>query len=297
MFYCNRVVVEAPCKVNLSLDVTGVDSEGYHMLKSVMHAADLRDVLVVGRREGDEVRVTCSNPDAPENDMNIAWLAAKTFFKATGRAFQGLSVHIDKAIPIEAGLAGGSADAAAVLTALNRLFETGLSVSDLQKIGRKVGADVPFCLAGGCALAEGRGEMLTPLPPLTGCRLAVAKPPKGVSTRLAFQYYDEYGASCKRPDTGEMVDAIKQKDIKRVGGSMKNVFNALSNVEETALLSGIMLCSGALGSVLSGTGSAVIGLFDDDKAAKNCLRLLREQVSECWLASPVSAGAEIIHIS
>jgi 4-diphosphocytidyl-2-C-methyl-D-erythritol kinase len=297
MFYCSRVVVQAPCKINLSLDITGTDSAGYHTLETVMHAAGLCDVLVIGKRADTETRVTCSHPQAPQDEMNVAYLAAKAFFEATGAPRQGLSIHIDKAIPIEAGLAGGSADAAAVLLGLDRLFETNLSLTVLQKIGRKVGADVPFCLKGGCALAKGRGDILTELPPLEDCQIAIAKPPKGISTRLAFKLYDERGADSQRPDTAGIVEAIKGGDPAEIGSRMFSVFGALGHAEETELLSGIMLCAGALGSVLSGSGSAVVGLFGEEKAARACLNLLKEQTRESWLTVPVGHGAEILHVS
>lgn len=295
MYYCNRVVVEAPGKVNLSLDITGNTSDGYHTLETVMQSIDLCDVLVIGKRCDDELRVTCSNPAAPENDMNIAYLAAKEFFKSTGEPEQGLSIHIDKAIPVEAGLAGGSADAAAVIRGLDRLFETSLPPEQLQEIGFKVGSDVPFCLMGGCALAKGRGEVLTALPSIPDCRITIAKPPRGMSTRYAFKLYDSYSGELGRPDTQRMVSSVTEGDLAGIGRNMFSVFGSIGKVDETEMLGGVMLCAGALGSVLSGSGSAVIGLFDSEKEAKNCLHLLKEQVRDCWLARPVGYGSRIVH--
>lgn len=297
MYYCKRVVVEAPCKVNLSLDIKGNTADGYHLLETVMLAVNLCDVLVIGKRDDDELRVTCSNPLAPENDMNIAYRAAIEFFAATGIARQGLSVHIDKSIPVEAGLAGGSADAAAVIRGLDRLFETSLSEEQLREIGLRVGMDVPFCIMGGCAFAEGRGETLTPLPPLPDCSITIAKPPKGMSTRYAFKLYDSFGGKFTRPDTQEMLAGIRIGDLDIIGRNMFSVFNGLCMADETEMLSGIMLCAGALGSVLSGSGSAVIGLFDNERKAGRCLHLLKEQVRDSWLAKPAGFGARLIHAS
>lgn len=295
MHYCNRVVVEAPGKVNLSLDITGSTPDGYHTLETVMQSIDLCDVLVIGKRRDDELRVTCSNPAAPENDKNIAHLAAREFFAATGSPRQGLSIHIDKVIPVEAGLAGGSADAAAVICGLDRLFETSLSPEQMREIAFKVGMDVPFCLMGGCALAKGKGEILTALPPLPDCRITIAKPPRGMSTRYAFKLYDSYKGELGSPDIQQMLASIINGDLAGVGRNMFSVFGSIGTVEETETLSGIMLCNGALGSVLSGSGSAVIGLFDDEKKAKSCLHLLKEQVRECWLTRPADFGARVIH--
>ena len=296
MFYCKRVVVEACGKVNLSLDITGSLHDGYHTLETVMQSIDLRDVLVIGKRDGDdELRVTCSNPKAPEDDANIAFKAAKEFFTATGIQEQGLSIHIDKSIPVEAGLAGGSADAAAVLRGLDRLFETALSPNQLKEIGLLVGADVPFCLTGGCALAEGKGEILTQLKELPPCYITIAKPPKGMNTRYAFKLYDHFSGETDRPDTKKMLDGISRGDLATIGGQMFSAFSGIGQKDETEMLSGIMLSAGASGSVLSGSGSAVIGLFENEKKARDCLRLLREQVRECWLCRPTGYGARLIH--
>lgn len=297
MYYCNRVVVEAPGKVNLSLDVTGNSPDGYHLLETVMQSISLCDVLIIGKRGDNELRVTCSNPAAPENDMNIAHAAAMEFFAAAGICEQGLSIHIDKTIPVEAGLAGGSADAAAVLCGLNRLFETAIPLEQLCEIGLKIGADVPFCIMGGCALARGKGEVLTSLPPLPECYITIAKPPGGMNTRYAFKLYDNFNGEPQRPDTGKMLASIEAGDLPGIGRNMFSVFGQIGQVDETEMLSGIMLCGGALGSVLSGSGSAVIGLFDNEKKAKNCLHLLWEQVRDCWAARPLESGARLIHAS
>lgn len=295
MYYCDRVVAQAAAKVNLSLDITGETPDGYHLLETVMAGVSLCDVLIINKRTTSDITVTCSNPAAPEDDMNIAYKAAEAFFKATGVERQGLSIHIDKSIPIQAGLAGGSADAAATLAGLDRLFETSLSPEQLREIALEVGMDVPFCLMGGIALAQGRGEILTPLRPLPPCYIAIAKPPQGMSTRYAFKLYDDFSGELGRPDTQKMLDSIAAGDLAGIGRNMHSVFSQLGHIDETEMLSGIMLCAGALGSVLSGSGSAVIGLFDNEKDAKACLRLLKEQVDECWLANPLDNGARVIH--
>lgn len=296
MFYCNRVVARAPGKINLSLDITGTAPDGYHYLNTVMQAIDLFDVVVVGKRPGEDMRVTCSRPDAPEDGLNIAHAAAREFFAATGIAPQGLSIHIDKLIPQEAGLAGGSADAAAVLCGLDRLFETTLAPAQLAEIGERVGSDVPFCLAGGLRLGQGTGGSLTRLTDLPDCFFTVAKPPAGMSTRYAFKLYDDYSGEFERPDIAAMLRCIESADLLGVGRNMFSVFSQIAMSDESEMLSGIMQCAGAIGSVLSGSGSAVVGLFDSERRAKDCLRLLREQVEEVWIARPVNHGAQVIHV-
>lgn len=297
MFYCNRVVVQAPGKVNLSLDITGTTEDGMHTLDTVMQAIDLRDIVVVGKRLEQELRVTCSRPDVPEDDTNIAHKAATVFFAQTGLPVQGVSIHIDKSIPVQAGLAGGSANAAAVLRGLDRLFETGLPEEQLRDMGVQVGADVPFCIAGGCKLARGKGELLEELPALPDCTLTIAKPPKGMSTRYAFRLYDQFSQEIGRPDTDSIVAAIREGRLEDVGRGMFNVFEQVAEIPEVEMLKGVMLVDGAAGAVMSGSGSAVVGLFSDEKAARKCLRHLRDVVEEAWLAKPFPHGAEIIHVS
>jgi 4-diphosphocytidyl-2-C-methyl-D-erythritol kinase len=292
----NRVVVLAPAKINLSLDITGTTPDGYHALDTVMQTVNLRDVVVVGKRPGGEIRVLCSRPDVPEDDTNIAHKAAMVFFSQLDLPTRGLSIYIDKSIPMEAGLAGGSADAAAILRGMNRLYEAGLSLEKLCELGKKVGADVPFCLAGGCQLAQGRGEILTTLSALPDCILVIAKPPTGVSTRHAYSLYDQRGVRT-RPDTTAMIRAIKTRDLRGIGENMVNVFEELIGLEEVEIRKNILLQNGALGAAMTGSGSAVVGLFPGEREAGECLRQLREIKGEVFLAKPCATGAEIIHMS
>ena len=297
MSYCSRVVVQAPGKVNLSLDVVGTDNRGYHLLEMVMQSIDLSDLVLIGRGEREEIRVTCSSSEIPEDDTNIVHSAATHFFAETGLARQGLSVHIDKRLPVQAGLAGGSADAAALLRGLDRLFETCLSREQLCEIGLKCGADVPFCIVGGCCYAQGVGEILTPLPALPACRIAVAKPPRGMSTRIAFGRYDKAGKDLERPNTQAMLDSVAAGNLAGVGQNMFNVLQQVNTVEEVEVLTGILLCDGALGAVMTGSGTAVIGLFQDSAQAKTARRHLREQVAQAWIAAPLDHGAQLLHVS
>jgi len=296
MYRCDRVVVKAPCKINLSLDITGRGRDGYHLLETVMHAADLSDLLVVGKAIGGEVRVTCSRRDLPEDDANIAHRAAQAFFAAAGLPVQGVSIHLDKAIPMEAGLAGGSTDAAGVLWALNHLFGTSLEPVRLREIGLAVGADVPFCVEGGCALARGVGELLTPLAPLQDCCFAIAKPRAGANTRRAFGLFDaRAGELAGRVQTQSMLTAIAAGDLAAVGASMGNVFEEINSVDEVDLLKDSMLRAGALGAVMSGSGTAVVGLFARAEVAELALPRLRVWDSHACLARPLDHGALILH--
>jgi 4-diphosphocytidyl-2-C-methyl-D-erythritol kinase len=290
-----RAVVLAPGKVNLSLDITGTTADGYHTLDTVMQAVDLCDVGVISKQPGGEMRVSCSRPDVPENAANIAYKAARIFFSQLDLPVQGMSIHIDKIIPMEAGLAGGSADAAAVLRGMNHLFAAGVSEEKLRELGETVGADVPFCLAGGCHRARGKGELLTPLPTLPDCVLLLAKPPTGVSTRHAYSLYDQHSGQLTHPDTQSMLAAIKTRDLPGIGQNMVNVFEELTKLDEVARLKSILLRGGALGAALSGSGSAVVGLFAGEEEAAECLRHIREITAEAYLSKPKNGGAEILY--
>ena len=298
MFFCNRVVVQAPAKINLSLDITGTTDNGYHTLDTIMQTIDLCDIVVVGRRAGQDIRITCSRPNIPEGDTNIAHQAAVQFFAQVGLPVQGLSIHIDKIIPVEAGLAGGSADAAAVLWGLNRLLETSLTTEQLCAIGDKVGADVPFCVVGGACLAQGKGEIMTALPALPqNSFITIAKPPKGMNTRYAFKLYDTVADQLGHPDTAAMVAAMKAGELAEIGRCMFNVFEQVSPMDEVEMLKGIMLVDGAAGAVMSGSGSAVAGIFADEKKARRSAQNLKQVVEEAYLARPLTVGAQIIHVS
>jgi 4-diphosphocytidyl-2-C-methyl-D-erythritol kinase len=290
-----RAVVLAPAKINLTLDITGTTPDGYHTLDSVMQAVDLCDVVMIREQPGGEIRVSCSRPDVPENAANIAHKAAMAFFSQLDLPVQGLSVYIDKSIPMEAGLAGGSTDAAAVLRGMNHLFAAGLSEEKLRELGETVGADVPFCLAGGCHLARGKGEKLTTLPALPDCVLLIAKPPAGVNTRHAYSLYDQCGGQLTRPNTVAMLAAIKTRDLPGIGQNMLNVFEELTNLDEVERLKSILLRGGAVGAVMSGSGSAVVGLFAGEREATACLHHIREITDEAYLSKPLSGGAEILY--
>ena len=165
-----------------------------------------------------------------------------------------------------------------------------------MEIGAKVGADVPFCIAGGICLAQDKGGALTKLRDLPECWFTVAKPPTGMSTRYAFRLYDDYTGEFGRPDTADMLRCIDNGDLPGIGRNMFSVFSQITMSDESEMLSGIMQCEGALGSVLSGSGSAVVGLFASERLAKGCLRLLRGQVEDAWIARPMTQGAQVIHV-
>ena len=290
-----RVVVGAPAKINLLLDITGIAENGYHTLRTVMHAVALQDLIVLSKRRDGELRIACPFPGMPEDETNIVHKAMRVFLEAAGLANEGVTAFIDKAIPHEAGLGGGSADAAAVLHGLNRLFAAGLSARELREIGLKIGADVPFCVIGGCALAEGVGERLTALPALPDCRIVIAKPAGGVSTREAYAAYDGHRGRIDKPDADGMLAAIRTGDLEAMGKRMQNVFEDVLQSEQTGRIKHVMLQNSARGAGLSGSGSAVAGIFASEAEALDCMQALRaEQGVSRFLTRPLAEGPAII---
>ena len=293
-----RAVIMAPAKLNLSLDITGEDGAGYHLLDGVMISVGLSDILLLSLREDTQISVSCSGGSVcrniPVGEENLAAAMARSFFAFTGLPFRGMDIHIHKRIPAQAGLAGGSADAAAVLAGLDHIFNPGLTSGQKTELALSVGSDVPFCLHGGCTRAKGRGELLSPLPMPPDCCFAVAAPEQGMSTRLAFQMYDNRNSEPPRPDTGALISALEKGDLAAIGRAMGNVFECVCAASEAGKLKNIMLAQGALGAAMSGTGTAVAGLFREEDAARRCLLDLREYAPHTFFTHPVSNGAHVI---
>ncbi|MBQ4545769.1 MAG: 4-(cytidine 5'-diphospho)-2-C-methyl-D-erythritol kinase, partial [Oscillospiraceae bacterium] len=247
----NSISLKAPAKINLFLDITGKLSNGYHEIASVMQTVDLFDYVTV--EKADRITVECNN-NAPEGEDNIAFKAAKLFFERTGIEC-GSKISIDKRIPMQAGMAGGSADAAAVLFGLNRIFDEPLSSEEFCGIGAKCGADVPFSILGGTMLAEGIGEKLSPLPEMPDCWLVIVKPDFSMSTPESYKYYDEHGLfDLEHPDKNKMLAALEQNDLSAL---CENLSNVLEHTVENPVIGEIksaMLRNGAIGSMMTGSG-------------------------------------------
>lgn len=288
----HELTIKAPCKVNLSLDVVGKQENGYHLLKTVMQTVDLADTLTITKTSEGNIALTCTDITLPTDERNLAYKAAADFFSHTKIPLTGLHIHIEKHIPMQAGLGGGSADAAAVLVGLNHLFEANLSQKELCLIGERIGADVPFCIVGGTVLAEGIGEIFTVLPSLSDCSIVIAKPKVGVSTKDCFHRIDTLG-SVHTPNTAAMVGAIDRGSLADIGANMVNVMEEAAQLEELAEYKKMMLQSGALGAVMTGSGSAVIGLFDGNIKAEHCAEVFHGVAQSVFVTKPVSYGASL----
>ena len=283
------IVVRAPAKLNLTLDVLGRREDGYHDLRMVMQSITLADTLTLRRQEGEEVRARTSLSFLPGGEKNLAVKAALCFYRALGRPARGMEILLDKRIPVCAGMGGGSSDAAAVLRALNSLEGEPYTPAQLARVGEEVGSDVPYCVMGGTALAEGRGEVLTALPALPKCWVAVCKPDFSISTPELFARID----SCKirrRPDTEGLLAALGEGDLAGVARRMYNVFEDVLPPRQQARVAGIkhiLIQRGALGANMSGTGPTAFGLFQEEEAAREAVQALAEHSKETFLAQTV----------
>lgn len=274
-------------KLNLSLDVVFRRADGYHELCMIMQSVSLCDDVRVALRSDGQITVKTNLRYLPNDERNIAFKAARILFDALGSA-QGADIELTKRIPVCAGMGGGSSDGAAVLRALNTLTGRPFSESGLEKLAESVGSDVPFCVAGGTALAKGRGEKLEALSPLTDCFVVICKPRFSVSTPELFSRLDKHSMRL-HPDTAGLLDALARGELQSVAMRMYNVFEDVlpSKPGNVAEIKRTLLNCGALGAVMTGTGSAVFGLFDDERAAKSAKAQLSAQYADVFLAKPV----------
>ena len=309
MTYQNVLVKKAYAKVNLSLDIVGRREDGYHIVRMVMQTLDIYDILTMERLEANEIQIQAvdkrgdvntsdENAVVPLGEDNLVYKAAARLLDRYlwGKGGKGgVKISLEKHIPIAAGMAGGSSDAAATLTGLNELFELGLMGKELMEIGVKLGADIPYCIMGGTALSEGIGEELTRLPDIPECIFVVAKPPVAVSTAEAYGGYDalaDSGEKIIRPEVDKQVDAIYSGDIKHVSELFGNVLEQVTaeKHKEIGNLEELMKECGALGAVMSGSGPTVYGIYDDMAKAEEVVRRIEDGklAEQIFITKPVS---------
>ena len=277
--------VRARAKLNLSLDVMGKRGDGFHELRMVMQSCSLADDVSVELAGAGDFSAHTNRVYIPTGDKNIAVKAARAFYEELGRE-GGAHIRITKRIPVCAGLGGGSTDAAAVLNALNVLHGAALSARQLHAAAMRAGSDVPFCLEGGTALAEGRGEVLTPLPPLPRTPIVICMPHFSCSTPELFARIDARKSRC-HPDTAGLIDALKAGDVAGVARRMYNVFEDVLEPRAAKAVNEIklsLLDNGALGAAMTGSGSAVFGLFPDEETARRARAAAKERCREAFLA-------------
>ena len=290
----NSIQLKSRAKINLSIDVLGKRKDGYHLVEMIMQTIDLYDIINIKEIDIDEININSNSEDIPLNEDNIVYKAAK-LLKDEFNIKKGIDIFIEKNIPVAAGMAGGSSNAAAVLVGLNKLWNLNLSEVNLQEIGLKLGADVPFCISGGAALAEGIGEKLTSIKGLSeDTIILVCKPNLFVSTKDVYQGLDLENIK-NRPDNKFLIQCLEDGNINLLA---KNMVNLLENVtskmhEEIKEIENIMLEYNALGSMMSGSGPTVFGLFDNEDDALNGKVELLKKYNQVYIVRSSEKGVEI----
>lgn len=288
-----EVKLKVFAKINLMLDIIARRTDGYHDLFMIMQSVNLYDTIIVTENKSKSISIICNVSGIPLDNKNIAWKAAEGFFEYTKKKNKGIAINIEKNIPYAAGLAGGSADGAGVIIALNKIYGTNLTENELCKIGVKIGADVPFCLTGGTLLAQGVGEVLSKVKPLRRCYIVLAKPKFDVNTGEAYSQFDSFGKN-HTPDKLGMLCAIQERNLNEIAGKMENVFEQFIDVPNRIDIKEIMRNNGALGVCMSGSGPTVFGIFDDKEKAQKTALELKAFTDDVFLTKPVSKGYKII---
>lgn len=283
------ISINAPAKINLFLDILKKRNDGYHEVEMIMQAINLFDVVTIETCNNKRVNLTCTYDVIENVEKNTAYIAAEKFFSYSKIENPGINIHIEKQIPIGAGLAGGSADAASVLVGLNCVFKNNFSKSELASIGKEIGADVPFCILGGTMLAEGIGTDLSALPSIPSCYIVLVKPTFSVSTKEAYQASDNFIEKEKKSIVS-MISAIKSKDLTAIANNMYNRFEVVMAFDEVTQIKAILNENGALNSCMTGSGSAVYGIFDDKEKAEFCKNILSGTYDEVFLVQPINRG-------
>lgn len=269
------IKLKALAKINLGLDVLGRRENGYHDVRMIMQSIYLYDNVTIEKQEEPGIKLVTNLHYLPIDEKNIAYKAAKMLMDE----FQiscGVKIVLDKHIPVAAGMAGGSSNAAAVLVGMNRLFGLNLSQQDLMDRGVKLGADVPYCVMRGTVLAEGIGEILTPLDPMPKCYVLIAKPAIGVSTKVVYEKLDSKEIE-NHPDIDSILDGLKEQNLEKIAASMGNVLESVT-IDDYPIIDDIkqvMMEAGALNAMMSGSGPTVFGIFADKKTAKEAQRKMR----------------------
>lgn len=278
--------VKAYGKINIALEIVGKREDGYHTLRMIMQNIDLYDLVELSVKRND-ITIECNKPYVPKDDRNLAYKAAKLFMDTYG-INKGIHINIIKNIPVAAGLAGGSTNAAAVIKALNEMFDVGASEKELMEIGLRLGADVPYCIKGGTCLCEGIGEKITELSPFRDKILVLVKPPFGVSTK------DVYGAIdinkiFKKVLIEKLIAAMENNDLNFVSRNMKNHLENVTLRRHPMIvkIKEDMVKMGSLGAMMSGSGPTVFGFFDDMLKAQSCYERMKKQFNDVFITRTI----------
>ena len=291
-----QVKVIAPAKINLSLDITGVDEKGYHLLDMVMQTISVFEKVTLTKQ--DDISMSSNAKFIPTDSRNTAVKAAVKFFEYTGIT-GGVHIHIKKTVPIKAGMAGGSADAAGVIVGLNKLYDAGLTTEQMCEIGLMCGSDIPFMIHGGTKRIKGTGDIILPAPQMPQCHIVVCMPAKGVSTPQAYANYDEMGVKTL-VENEKLLKAMEENNLAEMAKYMANDLEKAAGSDETEPIKKLLLDLGAIGSMMTGSGAAVFGIFDKEEKAEEAAKAIRDRetaakynIRSVFLAKPVNFGAKV----
>ncbi len=272
----NEISLKALAKINLGLDVVRRREDGYHEVRMIMQTIHLYDRLQISKRKDPVITMETNLSFLPTNENNLVYKAAK-LLRDEFQMTEGVHIKLQKHIPVAAGMAGGSTDAAAVLYGMNRIFKLGLSKKELMERGVKIGADVPYCIMRGTALAEGIGEELSALPPMVKCPVLIAKPPISVSTKFVYENL-KLNQGTEHPDIDRLVEDIQKQDLRKIAADMGNILETVTipNYPVIAQIKENMLQHGAINAMMSGSGPTVFGLFEDEEQAKRAFAAMKK---------------------
>ena len=278
--------IKAYGKVNISLDVVGKREDGYHLLSMIMQNIDLYDEIEVEKQECGII-LECNKSYVPVDNRNLAYKAAE-IFKERYDIVDGVKINIEKNIPVSAGLAGGSTDAAAVLKVMNKLFNVNATEEELMELGLKLGADIPYCIHGGTALCEGIGEIITPIKPFRDKIVVLVKPAFGVSTKEVYKNFNLEKVK-QHPKTAEIINAIENDDLNFVASNMKNLLENVTLRKHKILIKikEEMNACGAINSMMSGSGTTVFAFFDDMLKAQRCFEKMKKKYSDIFITRTI----------
>lgn len=288
------IQLKSRAKINLSIDVLGKREDGYHLVEMIMQTIDLADIIKISIIEEDKIKIKSNSINIPLDMDNIVYKAAN-LIKTKFNIKTGVEIYIEKNIPVAAGMAGGSSNAAAVLIGLNKIFDLNLNEEELQVLGLTLGADVPFCISGGASLAENIGEELTDIEGLhSDTFILVCKPNIFVSTKDVYEEIDSKQIE-KRPDNNLLIELLKNNDVNLLA---KNMYNVLEEVTKNKYpiigeIEDTMLEQGALGSMMSGSGPTVFGLYKNKNDANRCKDILQKKHKEVYVVKSYNRGVEI----
>lgn len=285
----DKVTFLAPAKLNLSLDVKRKLDNGYHEMEMIMQAVSIYDEITLEKNESGGIKVECDVQVTLKSEENIAYKAAEAFFDYCNITKRNITIKILKQIPSQAGMGGGSADAAAVIVGLNKLYDQKLTLKKMMEIGETVGADVPFCLHGKTALVQGIGDIITQIDDFPDCYFVVAKPVCSISTKEAFKLIDN-GDLKKRPNTEYIADMIRFKDIKAATDSFVNVFEEVTENKEINEIKKLMCEYGGMTPIMTGSGSAVFCTFLNEEEAVECYYKLSDSGIKTYVCNPIQSG-------